>query len=72
MTHEDKPISHTRGISVMLRTIDFRGDHAADAFVVYDVDPNISVRDLVDRLIGHRSYIDPEYEVIEIRVKAIG
>jgi hypothetical protein len=54
--------------SIMLRTVDFRGDHAADALIVYDLLEGETVAALVSRLIGHNKYIDPEREIIELRI----
>lgn len=49
-------------LSILLRTSDFRGDHAADVWIAHDVQPDENVTQLAERLLGS-SHCD----VIEIR-----
>ena len=54
-------------ISVLLHTVDYRGDHAADAVVAHELLPGETVEALASRLMGHDSYVGPGREWIEIR-----
>jgi len=54
-------------LSVLLRTIDFRGDHSADVLIAHDVRPGETVEELATRLLGKEPYITAEAKVIEIR-----
>lgn len=51
-----------------LRTVDFRGDHAADTFLLYEIAPGETVEHLCSRLVGHNKYIQQFDEVVELRV----
>jgi len=57
-------------ISVIQRTLDFRGDHAADVAIAHDLKEGETVQELVERLIvkPRSSYIEPETQWIELRV----
>jgi len=55
-------------LSVILRTSDFRGDHAADVTIAYGVVPGETVEALVQRTIGMRAKEDQHVAVVEIRV----
>jgi len=54
-------------ISVLLHTVDYRGDHAADVVIAYEVLPGETVEALASRLMGHDQYVSPGCEWIEIR-----
>jgi hypothetical protein len=51
-------------LSILLLTQDFRGDHATDVGIAYDVLPGETVEHLAERLMS--GY--PRTDVIEIRV----
>jgi len=56
-------------ISIILNTGDFRGDHAADVRVAYELIESETVVELVARLIGRdRSGVSAETESIELRL----
>lgn len=57
-------------ISAILRTVHFRGDHAADAGVAFDLLPAETVEHLIERVMGKSTYIAKEYEWIELRIIA--
>ncbi len=54
-------------LSIMLRTTDYRGDHAADACIAYDVADGETVQQLAERLLVDESYIRKGAKVVEIR-----
>lgn len=54
-------------LSIVLRTIDFRGDHAADAFIVHELRNGETVEQLAERLLQKEAYIRDGAKVIEIR-----
>ena len=54
-------------IQVMLRSADYRGDHATDTLVAIEPIPGETVEHLVDRTIG-RAWLEAESEVVELRV----
>ena len=56
-------------ISVLLRTIDFRADHAADVAIAHEILSGETVEALVVRLLkGRQGFVKPECEWIELRV----
>jgi hypothetical protein len=54
-------------LSILLRTTDYRGDHAADACIAYDLNGDETVQQLAERLLGDESYIRKGAKVVEIR-----
>ena len=58
-------------ISILLRTSDFRGDHATDILTPLDIDPDITIRELVDIVFVRQELlrtVDPEVDHIEIMI----
>ena len=55
-------------LSVILRTNEFRGDHAADVSLVYEVKPGETVEQLAARIIREGRNKDAYADVIEIRL----
>lgn len=54
-------------LSILLRTIDFRGDHAAEVAEAHTLRDGETLEDLADRLLQDESYIHAKHKVIEIR-----
>ena len=70
----DTSITKKQKIAVGLVTSDFRGDHAADIFISFDIDTNITVDELVGKVFSSRTEHDHHYnpnkftDHIEIRI----
>ena len=54
-------------LSILLRTTDYRGDHAADVCIAYEVKDGETVQQLAERLLKDESYIRRGAKVVEIR-----
>ena len=60
-------------ISVLLKTDDYRGDHVSDISIAYNIDENITVKELVRKIFSNKIYdFDGKEKItrdhIEIRV----
>lgn len=57
-------------LSVLLKTIDFRGDHAADVAIAHELRSGETVEELAHRLLVQTpgAFVRPGTEVIEIRL----
>lgn len=55
-------------LSVLLKTNEFRGDHAADVTLAYELRPGETVEQLAERIIRQGRNKDAYADVIEIRL----
>lgn len=52
-------------LSILLRTMDYRGDHSADIYLAFSLKPSETVEELATRLLSSDGY---GRDVIEIRL----
>lgn len=55
-------------ISILLHTMDYRGDHSTDVVLAIAEIPGETVEQLVGRTIGKNKYVNGASEHIEIRI----
>lgn len=54
-------------LSVILKTVDYRGDHITDVSIAYELKVGETVVELAERLLKHNNLIRDGVTVIEIR-----